>query len=178
MRLDLVFVVGRTASGGVLWGVCDLIMILGSLSANGWGCVPVLLIVWHRVSSTVACRLLSGAGSYRWDADLWESFRCLILHGARKSLVDQCPELGSPTSKAQAWHPTGAPRPFQPHSQVRGEFLAFWEVWGLLPAFSMCSVGVVPHVDVFLMYLWRGRWSPYLTPLPSWRSVSLIFLNL
>ena len=38
MRLYLVFLVGRTASGGVLWGICDLIMILGSLSANGWSC--------------------------------------------------------------------------------------------------------------------------------------------
>ena len=53
MRLDLVFLVGRTTSAGVFWGVCDLIMILGSLSANGQGCVPVLLVVWHRVSSTV-----------------------------------------------------------------------------------------------------------------------------
>ena len=54
MRLDLVFLVGRTVSvsGGVFWGVCELIMILGSLSANGWGCVPVLLVVWHGVSST------------------------------------------------------------------------------------------------------------------------------
>ena len=43
-------------------GVCGLIMISGSLSANGWGCVPVLLVVWHRVSSTVACWSLSGAG--------------------------------------------------------------------------------------------------------------------
>ena len=51
-----------------------------------------------------------------------------------------------------------------------GDFLAFWEVWGLLPAFSRCSAGVVPHVDVFLMYLWGGSWSPHLTPLPSWRS--------
>ena len=63
IRLGLVFLVGRTTSGGVFWGVCDLIMILGSLSANGWGCVPVLLVVWHRVSSTVACSSLSGAGS-------------------------------------------------------------------------------------------------------------------
>ena len=63
MRLDLVFLVDRSASGGVFWGVCDLIMILGSLSANGWGCVPVLLVVWHRVTSTVACWSLSGAGS-------------------------------------------------------------------------------------------------------------------
>ena len=42
--LDLVFLVGRTAFGGVLWGVCVLSMILGSLSANGWGCAPVLLV--------------------------------------------------------------------------------------------------------------------------------------
>ena len=63
MRLDLVFLVGRTASGDVVWGVCELIMILGSLSANGWVCVLVLLVVWHRVSSTVACWSLSGAGS-------------------------------------------------------------------------------------------------------------------
>ena len=63
MRLDLVFLVGMTVSSDVFWGACDHIMILGSLSANGWGCVPVLLIVLHRVSSTVACWLLSGAGS-------------------------------------------------------------------------------------------------------------------
>ena len=63
MRLDLVFLVGRTTYGGVFWGVCDLIMILGSLSANGWGCVPVLLVVWHGVSSSGACWPLSGAGS-------------------------------------------------------------------------------------------------------------------
>ena len=62
MRLDLVFLVGRTMSGGVLWDVCDL-MILGGLSANEWGCVSDLLVVWHRVSSTVAYWPLDGAGS-------------------------------------------------------------------------------------------------------------------
>ena len=56
-------------------------------------------------------------------------------------------------------------------TQVCGEFLAFWEVWGLLPVFSRCSVGVVPHVDVFLMYLWGGSWFPCLAPPPSWRSL-------
>ena len=60
-RLDLVFLVDRTVSGDVFWGVCELIMILGSLFANGWGCVPVLLVVWHRVSTTVACWSLSRA---------------------------------------------------------------------------------------------------------------------
>ena len=64
MRLDLVFLLGRSASGGVFWGVCDLFMILGSLSASGWGFVPVLLVVWHRVYSTVAWWSLSGAGSW------------------------------------------------------------------------------------------------------------------
>ena len=39
--LVLVFLVGRATSDGVFWGVCELSMILGSLSANGWGCVPV-----------------------------------------------------------------------------------------------------------------------------------------
>ena len=63
MRLYLVFLVGRTTSGGVFGGVCELIMILGSLSANGWVFVPVLLVVWHRVSSTVGCWSLSGDGS-------------------------------------------------------------------------------------------------------------------
>ena len=64
MRLGLVFLVGRTVAGGVFWGVCELSMILGSLSAaHGWGCVPVLIVVWHRVSSTGACWSLSGAGS-------------------------------------------------------------------------------------------------------------------
>ena len=63
MRLDLAFLVGRTASSGMFGGVCDLTMILRSLSVNGWGCVPVLLVVWHRVSSTVAYWSLSGAGS-------------------------------------------------------------------------------------------------------------------
>ena len=63
MKLDLVFLVGRTMSRGVFWGVCELSMILGSLSPNGRGCVSVLLGVWHKVSSTVACWSLSGAGS-------------------------------------------------------------------------------------------------------------------
>ena len=63
MRLDLVFLVGTSTSGGVFWGVCGLIMILGSLSADGCGFVPVLLVVWLRMSSTVACWSLSEAGS-------------------------------------------------------------------------------------------------------------------
>ena len=55
-------------------------------------------------------------------------------------------------------------------THISVEFLAFWEVWGLLPAFSWCSLGVVPRVDVFLLYFWGGRWSLHLTLPPSWRS--------
>ena len=63
MRLDLLFLVSRTTSSGVFWRVCELIMILGSLSSNGWGFVSVLLVVCYVVSSTGACFSLSGAGS-------------------------------------------------------------------------------------------------------------------
>ena len=63
--MDLVFLVGRSMSGSVFWGVCGLTMILDSLCANGWGCVLVLLVVWHRVSSTVACWSFSEGGSWR-----------------------------------------------------------------------------------------------------------------
>ena len=64
VELYLFLLVGRTASGGVFWSVCELSMTFGSFSVNGWGCVPVLLVVWHRVSSTVACWSLSEAGCW------------------------------------------------------------------------------------------------------------------
>ena len=38
MRLDLAFLLGNTTASGVFWSVCELSMILGSLSANGWLC--------------------------------------------------------------------------------------------------------------------------------------------
>ena len=49
--LDLVFLVGRALSSGGFGGVCERSMNLGSLSANGWGCFPILLVVWHGVST-------------------------------------------------------------------------------------------------------------------------------
>ena len=47
-------------------------------------------------------------------------------------------------------------------------FLSFLEVWGLLPAFKRCSIGIIPHVEVFFMYLLYGRQSPHLTPRLFW----------
>ena len=61
--LDLVFLVGRAMSDSVFWGVCELSMTLGSLSANGWHCVPVLLVVWPGAASTGAGWLLGGTES-------------------------------------------------------------------------------------------------------------------
>ena len=43
---------GRAALSHVFWGVCELSITLGSLSAKGWDCILVLLVVWHEVSST------------------------------------------------------------------------------------------------------------------------------
>ena len=54
--------VGRVMSSVVFCGVCEFSMPLGSLSANGRGCVHVLLVVWHGASSTGTCWSLSGAG--------------------------------------------------------------------------------------------------------------------
>ena len=62
---------------GCLWAY----MTLGSLSADGWVCVPVLLVVWCGAFSTGACRLLGGARSWSWDGDLWESSHWLIFPG-------------------------------------------------------------------------------------------------
>ena len=61
--LYLVLLVGRAVSGGLFWSVCELSMTLGSISANGWDCVPVLLVVWHGASSSGDFWLLGGAGS-------------------------------------------------------------------------------------------------------------------
>ena len=47
-------VMSWTALDGMFWGFCELRKTLGCLSADGWGCVPILLVVWHKMSSTGA----------------------------------------------------------------------------------------------------------------------------
>ena len=54
MELDLVSLRGTAESSSVFWGVYGLGIALGSLSANGQGCVSVLLMIWHEASSTGA----------------------------------------------------------------------------------------------------------------------------
>ena len=62
MGLDLVLLMGRAVSSGVFWAVCELSMTLGSLSANGWDCVPALLVVCHGAPSTATWWLFGGTG--------------------------------------------------------------------------------------------------------------------
>ena len=119
MRLDFVFLVGRTTSGGVFWGVCDL-MILGSLSANVCDCVPVLLVVLHSVQH---CSLL--VVEWSWVLVLrWRSLGELSpfditwsreVSGGPMSWTWLSHLRGSGVAPR---HPTWAPRPCQPHSQI------------------------------------------------------------
>ena len=51
LGLDFVFLGAGPHLVVCFGGVYELIMILGSLSANGWGCVPVLLVIWHGASA-------------------------------------------------------------------------------------------------------------------------------
>ena len=64
VKLYLVLLVGRAMLGSVFWGVWELSTTLGSLSADFWVGVPVLLVVWCEVSSTGACRQLGGSRSW------------------------------------------------------------------------------------------------------------------
>ena len=55
---------GRAVSDRVFWGVCELSMTLGSLCADEWGCIPILLVVWYEMSSIGACSQFGGASSW------------------------------------------------------------------------------------------------------------------
>ena len=70
MELGLDPLVGRAMSKGMSRGGCGLRKSLCSLSADVWGCVPALLLVWPEESSTGAYRLLGGARSWYQDGSL------------------------------------------------------------------------------------------------------------
>ena len=63
MELDRVSLKGSAVSSSVFWGVYELGMFGGSLSANVQVCAPTLLNIWHEASGTRACRPWSGAWS-------------------------------------------------------------------------------------------------------------------
>ena len=73
---------------------------MGSLSFDGWGCVSVLLIIWHKVFTVD----LQAVGLSWVLVSIWiplERTYWLIFTEPRNSLVVQCPGLGVPTPKAQ-----------------------------------------------------------------------------
>ena len=46
VELGLILLMGRAMPRGAFRGDCELSMTLGSLSSDGWGCVPILVVVW------------------------------------------------------------------------------------------------------------------------------------
>ena len=100
VELSLFPLMGRAMSGGVFWGVCELSMTLGSLSVDGWVCVPALFVVWSEVTSTGSCRQLNGV--LYSDRGLLESSHRLTFPGTGNSLVVQRPRLSAPSPEAQA----------------------------------------------------------------------------
>ena len=63
MELDLVSLKSSVMSSSVFWGVYGFGMVLGSLSANVQGCVPIFLRKCHGVFHIGACWQLGWAWS-------------------------------------------------------------------------------------------------------------------
>lgn len=62
LELNLIPLVGRAMSGGVFGGIYELSTNLSSLFADGWCCVPVLVVVWPEASITGSCKQLVELG--------------------------------------------------------------------------------------------------------------------
>lgn len=60
VELGLVHLVGKAVSRDIIRGGCMLRTPLGSLSADGWGCVPVQLVVWLEASQHWCLKQLRG----------------------------------------------------------------------------------------------------------------------
>ena len=61
------------------------------------------------------------------------------------------------------------------------DWFSFLGIWDPPSAFRNCSVGVAPHSDHSLMFLWGRKWSPYPILLLSWehppKVLSIILLK-
>ena len=118
VELSLFPLMGRAASGDVFWGICELNTTLGSLSTDGWGCVPVLLVVWCEVFSTGACRQLWRARSWCWYGYLQECTCQLVFPWPGNSPEFQSPGMYVSTPEAQARPLVREPRACKPYSAV------------------------------------------------------------
>ena len=79
----------RAMPSGVVRGGCELRMTLGSLSVDGCGFIPTLLLFFLRHPISRAFRLLNGAQSQCQSVDLWESSCWWIFAGF--IFYQQCP---------------------------------------------------------------------------------------
>ena len=83
MRLDLVFLVGRTTSSDVFWRACDLIMILGSLSANEWGGVSVwrgeVVFLYGEERWCFCMERRGGVSVWRGEVVFWSEMRAGVV---------------------------------------------------------------------------------------------------
>ena len=99
VELGLVPLVDRAMSSGVFWGVCQLSMTLASLSADGWGCFPVLLVVWPEAFQHWSLQAFGWGQVLVPNEDLLEISHRLIFPGA------------SDTSVLAPWYTTANPHP-------------------------------------------------------------------
>ena len=102
-----------------VWCIGELSVSLGSLSADGWGCVPALLAVWQ--DSTGAWRQVSRAKSWCRDGGLHASSHGLMLPGVRDSLAAQGPRIGPSILQAQARTLARVPRTHKTQNAAREE---------------------------------------------------------
>ena len=63
MELGLGPLVGRAMPRDVSRGGCGLRKSLGSLSVDGWGCIPTLLVVWSEELEPTGCWVGPGLGA-------------------------------------------------------------------------------------------------------------------
>ena len=86
---------------------------------DGWGYIPVLLVVWPLASSTAVCRQLGRARSWCREEDLQEASLQLIFPGVWGSLLVQWFGFRAPTTGAQAQPPAWEPRSRKPCGMVK-----------------------------------------------------------
>ena len=109
LELGLIPLVGRVMSRRVFIGGSWLRMTLGSLSVDGWGCVPTLLVVWPEVSWHWSLQAI-GWGSV--SVPKWQLSGELMPKSIPWGIHCQCPCLHSepqltPTSPGDPPRPAG-----------------------------------------------------------------------
>lgn len=113
VELHLVPLSGRPMSRGVFGGVCEISITWGSLSADGWGYVPVLLVIWSETFQQWSLQAVE------WGQILmpkWEPPGELTPNNIPWGLHYQCPYLhselqASPSSPGEPQRPIGRSTP-------------------------------------------------------------------